>query len=71
MLLPGLATIYHSPLCGKETKEKIMAELMQQNAIKPDEELPMPQICPPPKSINLQKFTKVMEAHMESRSALG
>jgi mannosyl-3-phosphoglycerate synthase len=70
MLLPGLATIYHSPLCGKETKEKIMAELMQQNAIKPDEEPPMPQICPPPKSINLQKFTKVMEAHMESRSAL-
>jgi mannosyl-3-phosphoglycerate synthase len=70
MLLPGLGTIYHSPLCEKETKEKIMAELIQQNAISPNEEPPMPQISPPPKNIDIQKFTKVIEAHMESRSAL-
>jgi mannosyl-3-phosphoglycerate synthase len=70
MLLPGLATIYHSPLCEKETKEKIMAELVQHNAINPNEELPMPQISPPPKNINMQKFTKAMEGYMETRSAL-
>lgn len=70
MLLPGLATIYHSKLCEKETKEKVLAELLQQNAISSDEEPPMPQISPPPKNIDMQKFTKVMEGHMESCSAL-
>jgi mannosyl-3-phosphoglycerate synthase len=70
MLLPGLATIYHSPLCEKETKEKIMTELLQQNAIGPGEEPPMPQISPPPKNIDIQKFIKIMETHMQSRSAL-
>ncbi|MBN2462906.1 MAG: mannosyl-3-phosphoglycerate synthase [Dehalococcoidia bacterium] len=70
MLLPGLATIYHSKLCEKETKEKVMAELLQQNAINPGEEPPMPQMSPPPKNIDMQKFMKVMEGHMASCSAL-
>jgi mannosyl-3-phosphoglycerate synthase len=70
MLLPGLATIYHSKLCEKETKEKVMSELVQQGAIGPDEEPPKPQICPPPKNIDIQKFTKAMEGYIETRSAL-
>jgi mannosyl-3-phosphoglycerate synthase len=70
MLLPGLATVYHSPLCEKETKEKVLAELLQQNAISVDEEPPMPHISPPPKNIDIRKFTEAMEEHLESCSAL-
>jgi mannosyl-3-phosphoglycerate synthase len=70
MLLPGLATIYHSPLCEKETKEKIMTELLQQKAITPGEEPPVPWISPPPRNIDIQKFTKAMGEHLEASSAL-
>jgi len=70
MLLPGLATIYHSPLCEKETKEKVLTELLQQKAIEPGEEPPAPRISPPPKNIDIQKFTKAMGKHLESSSAL-
>jgi mannosyl-3-phosphoglycerate synthase len=70
MLLPGLATIYHSPLCEKETKEKVLTELLQQKAIEPGEEPPVPRISPPPKNIDIQKFTKAIGKHLESSSAL-
>jgi len=70
MLLPGLATIYHSPLCEKETKEKVLTELLQQKSIEPGEEPPVPRISPPPKNIDIQKFTKAMGKHLESSSAL-
>jgi len=70
MLLPGLGAIYHSPLCEEETKQMILGELLQWNAIKPEEVPPKPHLSAPPKKINLQKFTKIMEAQMESYSAL-
>jgi len=70
MLLPGLGSIYHSPLCGKETKQLIRDELLQQNAIQPDEEPPKPRLIAPLQTINLKKFTSVMTEHMNSYSAL-
>jgi mannosyl-3-phosphoglycerate synthase len=70
MLMPGLSTIYHSPLCEKETKQFIIEELMQQDAIQPGEELPKPRFIAPLKSVNLKKFTGVMAEHIESYSAL-
>lgn len=71
MLLPGMGAIYHSPLCEKETKQMILSELLQRNAIKPGEEPPKPRVSVPPKKIDLQKFANVMKEHMESYSALG
>jgi len=70
MLLPGLGAIYHSALCETETKQMILDELLRQNAIKPDEEPPKPCISAPPKKVDLQKFTKVMEEHIQSYPAL-
>jgi mannosyl-3-phosphoglycerate synthase len=70
MLLPGLASIYHSPLCKKETKQLIIDELLQQNAIRPDEEPPKPHLIPPPRTIDMKRFTSVMMEHMNSYSAL-
>ena len=70
MLLPSLGAIYHSPLCEEETKQLIINELLQQNAIQPDEEPPKPRLITPLRAINLKKFTAVMAEHMKSYSAL-
>jgi mannosyl-3-phosphoglycerate synthase len=70
MLLPGLGTIYHSPLCEEETKQLIINELMQQNAIEPEGEPPVPCFIEPLKNIDVKKFTEAMAEHMESYSAL-
>jgi len=70
MLVPGLATIYHSPICNEETKEKVISELLQQNAISPNEEPPLPHISPPPKTIDIKKFKGLMGERLESYSAL-
>ena len=70
MLLSGLGTIYHSPLCEAETKQTIIDELLQQNALKPDEEPPTPHVSSPLKKINLPKFTKAIEVHLPSYSVL-
>jgi mannosyl-3-phosphoglycerate synthase len=70
MLLPSLGAIYHSPLCGEETKQLIIDELLQQNAIKPDEEPPKPRLIAPLRTINMKKFSSAMMEHMNSYSAL-
>jgi len=70
MLLLSLGTIYHSPLCEEETRQMILSELLQQKAIKPGEEPPKPHLSAPLKTADLPKFTKVMEEHLESFSAL-
>jgi mannosyl-3-phosphoglycerate synthase len=70
MLLPGLGSIYHSPLCEEETRRLIIDELLQQNAIQPDEEPPKPRLITPLRAISLKKFTKVMAGNMKSYSAL-
>ena len=70
MLLPGLGTIYHSPLCEEATKKLILDELLQASAVKPDEKPPKPYISAPLKNINLRKFKDAMAEHMNSYSAL-
>ena len=70
MLLPGLGAIYHSSLCEEETKQVIINELLQQNAIKPDEEPTKPRIIAPVKTIDLKKFANAMAEHMKTYSAL-
>jgi mannosyl-3-phosphoglycerate synthase len=70
MLLPSLGSIYHSPLCEQATKQLIIDELQQQNAIQPDEEPPKPRLITPLRTINLKKFTAAMTEHMKSYSAL-
>jgi mannosyl-3-phosphoglycerate synthase len=70
MLLPGLGAIYHSPLCDDETKQVIMNELVQQNALKNGEKPPKPRVIAPLKNIDLKKFANVMMEHMPSYSAL-
>jgi len=70
MLLPSLGSIYHSSLCGNETKRLIIDELLQQNAIRSKEEPPKPRLIAPPQTINMKKFTSVIAEHMKSYSAL-
>ncbi len=45
-------------------------ELLQQNILNNGEEPPRPHVSAPPKTIDLQKFNKVMKEHMQSYSAL-
>jgi mannosyl-3-phosphoglycerate synthase len=68
MLLPSLSSIYHSPLCEEDTKRLIIEELLQRNAIKPEEEPPKLQLYAPPKKIDMQKFTAAMGGHIASCS---
>jgi len=70
MLLPSLGSIYHSSLCGNETKRIIMDELLQQKAIPSNEEPPKPRLIAPPGTINLKGFKSVMTEHINSYSAL-
>lgn len=70
MLLPGLGTIYHSPLCENETKQVIINELLQANAIEPEGEPPVPHFIKPIKSFDTKKFADVLNEHMAEYSAL-
>ena len=70
MLLPGLGTIYHSPLCESDTRQLILDELIQNNAIENEGEPPAPHFIRPIKSIDFKKFADAMAGQMESYSAL-
>jgi hypothetical protein len=70
ILLPGLGTAYHSPLCADETRQAIIEELLQHNAIQPDEKPPEPWVIVPPNNIKLKKCTNVMAEYLSSYSAL-
>jgi mannosyl-3-phosphoglycerate synthase len=66
MLISGLGTIYHSPLCTPTLKEMITDKLLYEDAITPGEKPPQPVINPPPKDIDLQKFKNLIREHMDS-----
>jgi len=68
MLSLGLGAIYHSSLCEKGTKEMIINELQQQDAIKADGKPPKPRLSAPPKEVGLQIFARAMEEHIGSYS---
>jgi mannosyl-3-phosphoglycerate synthase len=70
MLLTGLSAVYNSPLCEMETKQMILNEPTQRNVLKPDEEPPRPRVSPPPKKVDLVKFSNIMGERLESYSAL-
>ena len=70
MLLQGLGTAYHSPLCDEWTKQMIIRELVAQRALKRGGEPTKPHINPPPCKINIKGFIDFMAERMESFSAL-
>ena len=70
MLLVGLSTIYHSPLCDAETKQLVLSQLTIQKALRPRQQPPKPHINRPPCEINIREFTKNMESCLENYSAL-
>jgi mannosyl-3-phosphoglycerate synthase len=70
MLLQGLSTIYHSPLCEPETKKLVLRELSTQRALKKGETPPKPNVTPPPRNASIKSFTNFMAEHLESYSVL-
>jgi hypothetical protein len=62
MLLSSLSTIYHSPLCGEELRQTILAELVRQQSLKEGEEPPPVHIiCAPKKADSKTLVAKLRE----------
>ena len=70
MLLDGLGSIYHSPLSETGIRERILEELVDQNALSLGEEPPKPNIYPPLGRADIGKFRKALEDHLDSYSVL-
>ncbi len=70
MLLQGLSTVYHSQLCGQETRKLVLRELVAQRALKRGEVPAKPRLTPPPRNANIQSFINFMAERMDSYSAL-
>ncbi len=70
MLLQGLASIYHSPLCEPQTKQRIIKELLAQEALKPGEKPVKPHINSAPSKEKIRNFAKFMADRLDSYSAL-
>jgi mannosyl-3-phosphoglycerate synthase len=70
MLVPGLGSLFHSKLCDSDTKQMVINELVNQKAIRKEEEPAMPRAYRPPTSLNLKKFSTVMKEHMASYYAI-
>lgn len=71
VMLPGLSTIYYSPICETETKQMIIDELVLQRALKKGEEPPKPHLCLLPKKVDNKKFVELMGERLVSYSATG
>lgn len=70
MLLQGLSTVYHSPLCDEGTKELIIRELLAQRALKLGEEPTKSHINCPLNKINIKNFIDFMAERLYRYSAL-
>lgn len=70
MLLPGLAAIYHSPLCADSVRDGIVKELVTQGILKEGEKVAKIRLYDAPHSINMPRFYEVMEENMDSYSML-
>ena len=70
MLLTGLSTIYHSPLCDEETKQLIISQLKSQKALNSRKKPPKPHLNRPPCKVNIREFTKFMEPLLKTYFAL-
>jgi len=71
MLLLALSTIYHSPLCGEESKQAILAELIKQGILKEGEEPPLIHLVSPLKRVNIDKFVNHIRENFDKYSVLG
>ena len=71
MLLLALSTIYHSPLCGEESKQAILAELIKQGILKEGEEPPLIHLVSPLKRVNIDKFVNHIREDFDKYSVLG
>ncbi len=71
MLLPALSAIYHSALSDKNIKTSIIKELITQELIEDEKEIPpQPELYKAPRSIDLPKFHEMMADRLEAYSAL-
>ena len=61
MLSSSLSTIYHSPLCDKEGKQAIIAELVKNEILKEGEVPPPVHMNAPLKAINADKFVRAIQ----------
>lgn len=64
MLLSGLATIYHSPLCEESTKRLILRELVNQGALSSRGKPPVPHFNAPIGKIDSSKFMDAIKDHI-------
>lgn len=71
MLLLALSTIYHSPLCGEESKQAILAELIKQEVLKEGEEPPPVRLISPLKKVSTDKFISHIREDFDKYSVLG
>jgi mannosyl-3-phosphoglycerate synthase len=70
MLLNGLATIYHSPICEEGTKRLILRELINQGALKSGEKPPVPHFNAPLGEIDSSKFINIINERLDTFYAL-
>jgi len=68
MLVPSLSVIYHNPLCEDTTKKLIAKQLVEQECISPDEEVPKLRMIPPPESADVQKFAGIIGSYLNEYS---
>jgi len=71
MLLLALSTIYHSPLCGEESKQAILAELIKQEVLKEGEEPPPVRLVSPLKKVSTDKFISHIREDFDKYNVLG
>jgi mannosyl-3-phosphoglycerate synthase len=65
ILLSSMSTIYHSPLCDREVRQAILAELANQGILK-DKETPSPiHVNPPLRNAKLAKFVNSIRSDFD------
>ncbi len=64
MLLPSLSVIYHSPLCEDSTKQIIYDQLVEQECLKPGDEVPKITLMPPPKKVDIPGLARLLETQL-------
>ena len=70
ILLSSMSTIYHSPLCDKEVKQAILAELINQGILK-DGESPLPvHINAPLRNVKVGKFIDAIRSDFDKYHVL-
>lgn len=61
ILLSSMSTIYHSPLCGREVKQAILAELISQGILKDGESPPPVRIHSPLNKAKVSKLVSIVK----------